>query len=59
MLLPTDKDDLLNEKLKNVEKPIFQPWNKRIRNYTAKFLVNFICVHVCIYLINYYCCILD
>lgn len=40
MLLPTDKADRLNKKLEHVEKPVFQPWDKRIRNYTAKFLVN-------------------
>lgn len=40
MLLPTDEADRLNKKLENVEKPVFQPWNKRIRNYTSKFLVN-------------------
>lgn len=40
MLLPTDEVDLLNKKLENVDKPIFQPWNKRIRNYIVKFLVN-------------------
>lgn len=40
MLLPTDEADQLSKKLENVEKPVFQPWNKRIRNYTAKFLVN-------------------
>lgn len=42
MLLPTDKADSLTKKLDNVNKPVFQPWNKRIRNYTAKFLVQFI-----------------
>lgn len=46
MLLPTDEADRLNKKLENIDKPIFQPWNKRIRNYTAKFLVNIICVWV-------------
>lgn len=42
MLLPTDEADRLNKKLENVDKPVYQPWNKRIRNYTAKFLVNII-----------------
>lgn len=51
MLLPTDEVDLLNKKLENVDKPIFQPWNKRIRNYTAKFLVNILSFHFCMYFI--------
>jgi len=50
MLLPTDEADRLNKKLENVDKPVFQPWNKRIRNYTAKFLVDAICVYSNIYL---------
>lgn len=39
MLLPTDKADSLNKKLGILNKPAFQPWNKRIRNYIAKFMV--------------------
>ncbi|XP_060837681.1 polypeptide N-acetylgalactosaminyltransferase 35A-like isoform X1 [Rhopalosiphum padi] len=49
MLLPTDEADRLNKKLENVEKPVFQPWNKRIRNYTAKFLINLSNTNLCIH----------
>lgn len=49
MLIQTDKTDRLSKNLENVNKPVFQPWNKRIRNYTAKFLVQLIyaLVYVC------------
>lgn len=46
MLLPTDEADRLNKKLEHVDIPVFQPWNKRIRNYTAKFLVSIICTEI-------------
>lgn len=42
MLLPTDQADRLNKKLENIDKPVFQPWNKRIRNYSAQFLVTMV-----------------
>lgn len=51
MLLPTDEADRLNKKLENIDKPVYQPWNKRIRNYTAKFLVNTIYLCSNIYLL--------
>lgn len=42
MLLPTDQADRLNKKLENIDKPVFQPWNKRVRNYSAQFLVTMV-----------------
>lgn len=60
MLLPTDEADRLSKKLENVDKPVFQPWNKRIRNYTSQFLVNIICVLIYwLICINFWLFILD
>ncbi|XP_050423898.1 polypeptide N-acetylgalactosaminyltransferase 35A-like isoform X2 [Adelges cooleyi] len=52
MLLPTDKADSLNKKLGILNKPAFQPWNKRIRNYIAKFMINLSSTNLCIHPIN-------
>ncbi|XP_050538071.1 polypeptide N-acetylgalactosaminyltransferase 35A-like [Daktulosphaira vitifoliae] len=54
ILLPTDNIENVNKKLKIVDRPAFQPWNKRIRNYTAKFLINLSNSKLCVHPLNGY-----